>query len=155
GVLPMYVDADTHVVETDRAWSYLEPSERVFAPVAVNSVDDGPGGRTWWLVGDQWFIRITPVESAVQMAARDLSDIPARLAWMDRLGVAVQVLFPSFFLMTIQKRSLAEAALARSYARWMADVHTESKGRIRWAVVPALSDLPATLELLEFGKRHG
>jgi predicted TIM-barrel fold metal-dependent hydrolase len=48
-----------------------------------------------------------------------------------------------------------EAAMARSYNRWMADIYAESKGRLHWAVVPPLSNIELTLEQMEFGRKHG
>ncbi len=37
----------------------------------------------------------------------------------------------------------------------MADIYTESKCRLHWAVVPPLTNVDLTLEQMEFGRTHG
>ncbi len=39
------IDADTHVIETDHTWSYLDPSEQQFRPVVI-SPREKVGGNT-------------------------------------------------------------------------------------------------------------
>ncbi len=34
------IDADAHVVETERTWDYLEPSEQKYRPLLYTSPDD-------------------------------------------------------------------------------------------------------------------
>src|SRR5262245_25791820 len=71
--------------------------------------------------------------------APTLDDVPARLEHLDRLGIDVQVLFSTFFIQSNFSRPLVEAALARSWNRWMAERTADSGGRLRWACrVPLL-----------------
>ena len=34
------IDSDAHVIETERTWDYLEPSERQFRPLLYSSPQD-------------------------------------------------------------------------------------------------------------------
>ena len=40
------IDADTHVIETDHTWSFLEPSEQQFRPFEISP--KGEGERESW-----------------------------------------------------------------------------------------------------------
>ena len=46
-----------------------------------------------------------------------MSDVPARLADMDRLGIHYQVVFPTLFLVTVADDIQVERALCQSYNR--------------------------------------
>ena len=54
---------------------------------------------------------------------KGLDDIDARLREMDRLGVDVQVLFPSIWLNVGVRDPLVDVALKRSHNRWLAEHH--------------------------------
>jgi predicted TIM-barrel fold metal-dependent hydrolase len=82
-------------------------------------------------------------------------DITARLRHMDELEVDVQVLFPSLFLRPLTKRPEIEVALARSYNRWLADIWSKGRNRLRWAAIMPLMDMQASLEEARFAKDHG
>jgi hypothetical protein len=49
---------------------------------------------------------------------------------MDQLGVNIQVLYPTVFLMPITNRPDIELALCRSYNRWLADICRDGKERL-------------------------
>lgn len=149
-----YVDSDTHVREVVETWSYCDATERQYAPILVE-------GR--WQVGStptRWgpFNPDVTPEGYHELFPRgsvDLCDARARIRRMDELGVDVQIIFTTFFLSTDIDDPVAEAALMRSWNRWMADKTAGANGRLRWIVeVPfRLSD--RAVEELEFGKRHG
>ena len=42
------IDADTHVIETDQTWNYLDPSDQQFRPVVISP--RGEGGREYWYI---------------------------------------------------------------------------------------------------------
>src|SRR2546425_58244 len=42
------IDADTHVIETDHTWNYLDPSEQQFRPFVISP--RGEGGREYWYI---------------------------------------------------------------------------------------------------------
>jgi hypothetical protein len=150
-----FVDADTHVFETETTWSYLSQKEQHLAPMPLVTAW-GAERRVWFVDG----VRIPRgaanwEEKPPSGAVRTLEDVPGRIAWMDKLGVETQVIISSFFLGAVLKRTEQETALARAYNRWMADVWAESKGRLRWTLIPPTLDLDATREEIEFGAKHG
>ena len=49
-----------------------------------------------------------------------MTDIPARLADMDRLGIATQIVYPTLFLVYLTDDPELDVALARAYNRFMA-----------------------------------
>src|SRR2546426_9980893 len=42
------IDADTHVIETDHTWNYLDTSEHQFRPFVISP--RGEGGREYWYI---------------------------------------------------------------------------------------------------------
>ena len=42
------IDADAHVIETERTWDYLEPSEQKYRPQLFYSKDDG--NQQYWVI---------------------------------------------------------------------------------------------------------
>jgi predicted TIM-barrel fold metal-dependent hydrolase len=74
---------------------------------------------------------------------------------MDELGTDIQVLYPTLFILPVTNRPDMELALCRAYNRWMADVWSEAKGRLRWVVAPPTLSMDQALEELRFGKDHG
>ena len=45
------IDADAHVIETEKTWDYLEGSDRRYRPVPITV--DMPSGKTqnFWIIG--------------------------------------------------------------------------------------------------------
>jgi predicted TIM-barrel fold metal-dependent hydrolase len=84
-----------------------------------------------------------------------MSDIDARLAHMDELGVDLHVLYPTIFLRPLTRRPDAEVALCKSYNRWLADIWKKGGGRLRWVVLPPVMSLDKAIEELHFGKENG
>jgi predicted TIM-barrel fold metal-dependent hydrolase len=158
-----YIDCDTHVWETDATWAYLRPGEEAFRPaVAEVAAAAGPPFR-FWLVQDQRVIRndgVSPHQTEVQRAlfppgTKGLDDVDARLGAMDRLGVDVQILFPSLWLNVGVHDPVIEAALKRSYNRWLADATRPTGGRLRWMINVPTGDIGSACEELEFGAENG
>ena len=162
------IDADAHVVETERVWDYLEPSEEKYRPTLV-PLPKNPQRQQWFLDGEclgskfpapnkeqaaehlKRYGRVvdTPVES------RELADVGLRLKHMDELGVDVQVLYNSMWITPVTNRADVEIALCWSWNRWMADVLKAGEGRLRWScVVPALTPSEA-IPQIRFAKEHG
>src|SRR6476660_6384616 len=99
------IDADAHVIETERTWSFLEGDDRQFRPTL--SIPKGDSGRETWMVDGQprgfRFPTLTEQELrrrsdrsgrdvVTPLAAREMDDVELRLKDMDRLGIDVQVL---------------------------------------------------------------
>ena len=88
-------------------------------------------------------------------AARELDDVDLRLKHMDELGIDVQVLHNTFWIERITTRPDAEAALCRSWNRWLADISKKSNGRLFYScVVPAMS-IDAAIEEIKFARENG
>jgi predicted TIM-barrel fold metal-dependent hydrolase len=85
----------------------------------------------------------------------DLTAPAARLEYMDEVGVDVQVLYPTFWNVASVTSPLREAALSRSYNRWLAQATSDSGGRLAWAVHVPLRTMDRALQELDFGKEHG
>ena len=51
---------------------------------------------------------------------------------MDEIGTGVQVLYPTLFLRPVTDSPRIELALCKSYNRWMADISSKDKKRLRW-----------------------
>lgn len=164
------IDADAHVIETDRTWDYLEKSEQKFRPRIV-AVEDDPSRRYWVIDGKISGARIAATSDAavarqaaalaghrdvaVSAAARKMEDIEARLGHMTELGIDIQVLHNSLWIEQVSSRPDIEVALARSWNRWLADIWREGGGRLRWTcVIPVLS-MPDALDEIRFARAHG
>ncbi|NIO08488.1 MAG: amidohydrolase family protein, partial [Deltaproteobacteria bacterium] len=162
------IDADAHVVENERVWDFLEPSEKKYRPTFVPQQDNPLRGK-WVLDGEflgnkfpspgekqaeehvKKFGRVvaTPVES------RELDDVSLRLKHMDDLGVEVQVLFNSMWISPLTSRPDAEIALSWGWNRWMANIWKQGQGRLRWTcVIPSLSPKEAVPQI-RFAKENG
>ena len=162
------IDADAHVVETERVWDYLEASEEKFRPTLMTSREN-PKRQNWFLDGEDLGFKFpSPDEKqseehlkrfgrevATPVKARELSDVTQRLQHMDELGIDIQVLYNSLWLTPLTKRSDAEIALCWSWNRWLADVWRLGENRLRWTcVVPALTPSEAIAQI-RFAKEHG
>ena len=99
------IDADAHVVETERTWDYLEPSEQKYRPLLYTSPDDPI--TQYWVIDNQVrglrfptlaeqtvrdMSRRSGREMATPQEARELDDVALRLQHLDALGIDVQVL---------------------------------------------------------------
>jgi len=169
----MIVDCDTHIIESEEMWDLLDGSLTRRRPVIVRVPEDTYFGdrNAFWLVdghihprpaGRASFRLHTPADAAFEVRrtdtrreCRELTDVKARLEDMDKLGVDVQVVYPTFFLGHVTDDPALHTGLCRAYNEWMARVSDESGGRIRWVVMPPLyspSDIAAELAA---GKQHG
>lgn len=158
------IDADAHVIETPHTWSYMRPEEDDFRPqIFVRDTRDGAPDRPnmrkeFWVIEGRLQSKGSNVGKDVSPEASTMADITARLTHMDEIGVDVQVLFPSLCLRPLTREHDLEFALARSYNRWLADIWSHSKERLRWVAVPPLASLvdPGKVrDELAFCKDHG
>lgn len=87
------IDADAHVIESERTWDYIEDDK--CRPFLVT-----PGGSRPqnWLIDGRVFNRGVNVDRGLPEAIREMRDIEGRLKHMDELDIDVQVLYPSLFL---------------------------------------------------------
>ena len=87
--------------------------------------------------------------------ARDLTDIPSRLRDMDAMGMALQVVYPTLFLIYLTDDAALEIALCQAYNRFLAQAWEQSNGRLRWVVIPPLRSVEASVRDLRWAKEHG
>ena len=162
------IDADAHVVETERVWDYLEPAEEKYRPTLITSPQNSQR-QIWLLDGEnlgskfpapnekqsQEHLKRFGREVGTPVQARELSDVKQRLDHMDELGIDVQVLYNSLWITPLTSRPDAEIALSWSWNRWLADVWKLGENRLRWTcVVPALTPTEA-IPQIRFAKDHG
>jgi predicted TIM-barrel fold metal-dependent hydrolase len=162
------IDADAHVVESDRTWDYLEPADQKYRPVIVGSKNEGQ--RQFWLLQGKVVGLARSVLTAQQFAslsqragrqmttpqeAREMENVEVRLRHMDELGIDVQVLHPTIFIERVADTPEAEIPLCRAYNRWLADIWAQGDDRLRWSCVPPVLDIHEGLEEMRFSKAHG
>src|SRR5438105_7314755 len=114
--MAIVVDADTHIIESEGMWELLDKSMYPRRPLLV-SIPADTVYRTrnaFWLIDGQMFPKgagkggfslSTPSaqlrqtsRTDISVAAREATDPEVRIADMDSLGVDVQVLYPTLFL---------------------------------------------------------
>ena len=155
------IDADAHVIETERTWDYLDASDRKYRPKLFSTSEDAT--RQYWVIDDKIagfrfptlsdrelheFAQRAGRNFETPQAARQLDDVDVRLRHMDELGIDVQVLHNTFWIERITTRPAAEVALCRSWNRWLADIAKTSRGRLVYScVVPAMSMDDAIAEI--------
>ena len=167
------IDADTHIAESESMWELIDPSMHHRRPVMVAAPDDTlyRDFNVLWLIdgnifpkaaGRGGFRLITPSASArekgrtdISLGSREISDIAARLADMDKAGVAVQVIYPTLFLVQMTDDLALEAALCAAYNKYLAQVHAKAKGRLRWVAVLPLHSIGESIEQMHQAKHNG
>ncbi|HEX9444179.1 MAG TPA: amidohydrolase family protein [Candidatus Binatia bacterium] len=149
------IDADAHVLETDRTWDYMLESERAYRPKVVATPKDDDSGGESWLVDGRLHGKARNVGGDTPRESREMEDIAARIRHMDALEVDVQVLYPTIFLRPFTHRPEVELALARSYNRWLADIWKRAPERLRWVAVLPLLGMEKALEELRWSKENG
>ena len=168
--MPTIIDADTHVIESERIWDFFDEEMAHRKPTLVACPDPNNGSvRNHWVIDSKLVphppgkggqaLATPPLEDEIRNSPawqkREMSDIDTRLSDATAMGVDVQVIYPTLFIAFLTHDVELEVALARSYNRFMADACSRSEGRMRWVVVPALRDLDKTIEELHYGKEHG
>ena len=149
------IDADAHVLESERTWDYMSESERLFRPQIVSPSNGEGSGAEFWLIDGRVQLRSQNVGRETPKASREMEDIAARIRHMDELEVDVQVLYPTVFLRPITNRPEIELALCRSYNRWLVDIWKRGKGRLRWAAVLPLLSMDKALAEARFARENG
>jgi len=167
------LDADTHIAESEAMWNFIDEEMYPRRPVLLRIPDD-----TWyhernafWLIdgeifpkpaGKASFSLITPSaqkkESGrgdIHLAVRELTDPFARLKDMDKLGVEIQVIYPTLFLVYLTDDPKLDVALCRAYNRFVADACAKAPDRLKWAAILPLRDLEASLQEMKWAKEQG
>ncbi len=164
------IDADTHVIESEAIWEFFDEDMASRKPVLVPYRDPTGGNlRNFWVLDGKVVpkpqgkggqaLATPPIDpdkrTSLDWRTRDLSDVGARLAAADKMGVETQVIYPTLFIAYLTDDVALEVALCRAYNRFQADVWSRGGGRLRWVVVPPLQNVDKSIEELHFGKEHG
>ena len=160
-----YIDCDTHIIECEATWDYFDPSERSYRPTllevpttprtdcsaqtdvphrrdAVSTVPLRlPPVRLWHRVHRRCQ---SPGEPCCAHPARDGRTRDRRAGDHLNKFIAAQLDDP-----------LAEAAVTRSYNRWIAERTSDAGGRLPWVIVPPTRTMTRAFEELEWGKAAG
>src|SRR5919106_1088942 len=171
--MPGIIDSDTHISESEAMWSLMDKEMHHRRPVMLKGPEDtlyGPRNAFWLIDGNIFpkpngkgsFRLITPsgskLESSrgdIHLACREMTDIPARLKDMDKLGVDTQVVFPTLFLIYLTDDPALEIALCRAYNRFLAQACAQAGRRIRWIVIPPLKSVDESVKELKWAKDNG
>ena len=167
------IDADTHIAESESMWKLIDPRMHHRRPVMVSAPDDTlyRDFNVLWLIdgnifpkasGRGGFRLITPAGSMretgrtdILRASREITDIAVRLADMDKAGVAVQIIFPTLFLIEVTDDPALETALCAAYNKYLAEVYTKANGRLRWVAVLPLHSVDKSIEQMHEAKQNG
>ena len=162
------IDSDAHVVESEHTWDFMDSADQKYRPLIVRPRGEN-GGEYWYIDGKiRGLVRIiltakeiadvaerTGRDMGTPRETREMENVPARLRHMDQLGIDIQVLYPTIFIEQIADKAEWEIAICRGYNRWLADIHRQGQGRLRWICVLPLLDMSASLEELRFCRQHG
>ncbi len=166
------IDADGHLEENPATFSdkYLDPAFRPWRPRVI-----GMDGLAYWMIDEQLFPRRvgrgchnlgTPVSydgKTTKHAARkpdtlesmELTDLNARLQFMDEEKIAVQVLYPTLFLAyPLSSNAALVTAMCASYNRWIGD-RLSGHDRLKWVGIVNLDDVPAAARAVHEAKKLG
>jgi predicted TIM-barrel fold metal-dependent hydrolase len=167
------IDADTHIAESEGIWKLMDDAMMPRRPVRLSVPTDTlyKDRNAFWLIDGNIFPKpagrgsynlMTPSlpgqeseRGGVTIACRELTDIPARLADMDRLGIETQVIYPTLFLIYLTEDVSLEIALCKAYNRWLAGAWSKSRDRLRWVAVLPLRSIDASIEEMRTAKRNG
>jgi predicted TIM-barrel fold metal-dependent hydrolase len=162
------IDADAHVIETERTWDYLDPGDRKFRPVLA-APTDGSNREQWMIDGKPKGFRFptlteqdmarrsqrTGRDVVTPQAAREMDDVGLRLKEMDRLGIDVQVLHNTICIEQLTDRPEIDVALCRSWNRWLADIWKQGNGRLHWSMLPPVLSIPDALDEIRTARENG
>jgi predicted TIM-barrel fold metal-dependent hydrolase len=171
--MPGVVDADTHVAESENMWNLIDEAMVPRRPIRLSVPTDTlyKNRNTFWLIDGSIFPKpagrgsynlMTPSlpgqESArggVTIPCRELTDVEARLADMDKLGIETQVIYPTLFLIYLTEDVKLEIALCKAYNRWMTAACSKARKRLKWVAVLPLRSIKDSIEEMRAAKENG
>jgi predicted TIM-barrel fold metal-dependent hydrolase len=158
------IDADAHVEESVATWQHLYPALHARRPIPVTLPPDTSFGdfNAVWIVDNKLrqsaanptSMRVAS-KKGVSIGAQELTDVAARLADLDRFGIAEQVIYPSAWIGCLADDPELEAALAASYNRFLAEQCDQAAGRLSYAAVVPYRRPRAAVEELRWVREQG
>jgi predicted TIM-barrel fold metal-dependent hydrolase len=167
------IDADTHISEGAAMWELMDAAMQPRRPITLKVPQDTWYGKrdAFWLIdgeiypkpaGKGSFALVTPSDQSVQIgrkdstvATREMIDMSARITDMDKLNTAMQIVYPTLFLVFNTKDIGLEVALCQAYNRFLAKACAEAQERVKWVVVLPLHSIEESLEEIRFAKKNG
>ncbi|PZC48727.1 MAG: putative metal-dependent hydrolase, TIM-barrel fold [Chloroflexi bacterium] len=159
------VDADTHIIEHEGIWEFMDKDLYSKRPVLLAGPSDTlyKGANGFWLI-DGSIVPKPAGKGSVAMAnpasdnekarididqdVRELTNPVARIRDMDARDVDIEVIFSTLFITYLTDDAELEVALCRAYNRYMAHACKDSGGRLQWvAVLPLRSIEDSVLEM--------
>jgi predicted TIM-barrel fold metal-dependent hydrolase len=157
-----YVDADAHVIESTETWSYIPEADKRHVPLLVNQVwgrevraEHGHRAVEYWIMDNRIHASDQNINYETNSGSRELTDVSARVAHMDDLGVDTQIIFPSVFLRPAVRTKEAERVLTHSYNRWLGNISNQAPKRLRWVVLPPILSIELARDELMWAKENG
>ena len=142
------IDADAHVVECAHTWDFMDPSDRQYRPISLETREEAGVRLQFWVIDGKVRGFRFPAFSAEELErrsrqvgrkfadeqeARELGNVDLRIEHVDKIGVDVQVLHNTMFIESATDHAAVEVALCKSWNRWLADIWKQGKGRLRWS----------------------
>lgn len=158
------IDADAHLEEGVACWQFLPERLRPRRPMPVTfppDTDYGEWNAVWIIDNKVRHNAASPTTMAVaatkgaSIGAQELTDVPGRLADLDRMGVTLQVVYPSLFLGSVAEDVELETALCVSYNSFVAEACARSDGRLYYAAVVPWRDACAAASEIDRVARLG
>ena len=167
------IDADTHISEGAAMWALMDQAMQPRRPIMLTVPEDTWYGsrNAFWLIdgeiypkpaGKGSFALVTPSAQKVQAgrkdstpATREMTDIAARVADMEKLSTAMQIVYPTLFLVYNTKDRELEVALCRAYNRFLAQACSQAAERMKWVAVLPLQSMNVALDEIRFAKQNG
>src|SRR6478672_10786976 len=167
------IDDDTHISEGEAMWALIDKTMQPRRPIMSSMPEDSSYGNrnAFWLIdgeiypkpaGKGSFALVTPSAQRVQEGRKDstpqtreMTDIRGRLADMDKLRTATQIVYPTLFLVYNTKDHELEAALCRAYNRFLAQACAQSSGRMKWVAVLPFQSMSEAVDEIRFAKQNG
>lgn len=167
------IDADTHIAEPEAMWKLMGETMYPRRPVLTSISDDTLYGtrNAFWLIdgnifpkpsGKGGFRLVTPTAAVSEasrddslIASREISDVSVRLRDMDRLGVDIQVIYPTLFLIYLTDDVDLEIELCKAYNRYLWQIGEKAGKRLRWNAILPLRSVDASIEEMRLAQEHG
>ena len=152
----MIIDADGHLFETEEIFEkYMEPPLRNFRPRLIGDEE----GHYFWVVDGSTKYRRPSVPGAgnpgsaappgkklapfrrASVGSQTLANIKERLQDLDKEGIDIQYLYPSFLLhVNSWSDGILANAVCRAYNTWLAKASAEAPDRLRGVGLVSLRD---------------
>ena len=167
------IDADTHIAESESMWALFDKNMYHRRPVMVSAPDDTlyRDFNVLWLIdgnifpkasGKGGFRIITPTASKreagrtdIDLGCREITDVAARIADMDKAGVETQVIYPTLFLIDVTDDATLQVALCSAYNKFLGEVYRKSCNRLRWVTVLPFKSVDASITQMHEAKQQG